>query len=57
MATKPQLVKVTVLLKKSQIQKLDSRVKKSATKTNRSEVIRAAINAMLYKSSLKLENY
>ena len=47
MATKPQMVKVMVFLKKCQVQRLDSRVKKSATKTNRSELIRSAIDASL----------
>ncbi len=47
MATKPQMVKVMVFLKKVQVQRLDSKVKKSATKTNRSELIRAAIDASL----------
>ncbi len=47
MATKPQMVKVMVFLKKAQVQRLDSRVRKSATKTNRSALIRTAIDAAL----------
>lgn len=47
MATKPQMIKVMVFLKKGQIQRLDSKVKKSATRTNRSELIRAAIDVSL----------
>ncbi len=47
MATKPLMVKVMVFLKKAQVQRLDSRVRKSATKTNRSALIRTAIDAAL----------
>jgi len=50
MATKPQMVKVMVFLKKVQVQRLDSKVKKSETRINRSELIRAAIDASLKAS-------
>lgn len=45
MATKPQMIKVMVFLKKIQVQRLDAAVKKSVTRTNRSELIRSAIDA------------
>ena len=50
MATKPQMVKVMVFLKKVQVQRLDSKVRKSEAKTNRSALIRTAIDASLKAS-------
>lgn len=46
MATKPQLVKVIVNLKKSQVQRLDALAKK-VSGSNRSVLIRAAVHDFL----------